>query len=190
LGAQQEEQVMVDGLAGSPKEGTLRLYILRHATAQDRGPGISEAARQLTPEGRLELKTVLRLARGASVRLDAILTSPWTRALDSAQTAATALKCDQVIETRALLPDGQPAQVLREVRAAAASKAKTKAKKAILVAGHEPQLSRLVAFLLEAPLAIDFKKGGLVRIDIEEKEGPPRGVLKWMITPRVARGKA
>jgi phosphohistidine phosphatase len=158
----------------------LRVYILRHAAAEAHGPGVPDAQRQLTPEGKQELKAVLKQARSAGVAPEAILTSPWARALESARMAGKTLQCGRVVETRALLPDIPPAQVLREIRA-------IRNAKEVMVVGHEPQLSRLAAFLLEAPLAVDLKKGALLRIDIQEKEGPPRGVLKWMLTPRLAR---
>jgi phosphohistidine phosphatase SixA len=130
------------------------------------------------------LRAVLKRARAAGVSPEAILTSPWSRALDTARMAGHALQCGRVVETRALLPDIPPAQVLREIRAIRIAKRNAKE---VIVAGHEPQLSRLAAFLLEAPVAVDLKKGSLLRIDIQEKEGPPRGVLKWMLTPRLAR---
>jgi phosphohistidine phosphatase len=158
----------------------LKVYILRHATAEPRGQAAPEAQRQLTPEGKLELKAVLKRAHAAGVAPETILTSPWLRALETAQMAGKALRCERIVETRVLLPDIPPARVLKEIRA-------IRHAKEVMVAGHEPQLSRLAAFLLEAPLALDLKKGALMRIDIQEKEGPPRGVLKWMLTPRLAR---
>jgi phosphohistidine phosphatase len=160
----------------------LKVYILRHATAEIRGPSLPDSQRQLTAEGRQELKAVLRQASAAGVSPETILTSPWSRALETARMAGKALHCERLVETRSLLPDVAPAQVLREIRALAKAKE-------VMVAGHEPQLSRLAAFLLEAPVALDLKKGALLRIDIEEKDGPPRGVLKWMLTPRLAGGK-
>lgn len=160
----------------------MRVYILRHATAEPRGSGIPEAERELTAGGKQELKAVLRQASAAGVSPETILTSPWSRALETARMAGKALHCERVVQTKTLLPDIPPAQVLREIRTL------LKAKE-VMVAGHEPQLSRLAAFLLEAPLAVDLKKGALLRIDIEEKDGPPRGVLKWMLTPRLAGGK-
>ncbi len=158
----------------------MRVYILRHATAEARGPGVPDAQRQLTPEGKQELKAVLKQAHAAAVAPEAILTSPWSRAIETAQMAGKVLHCERVVETRALLPDAPPAEVLKEIRA-------IRNANQVMVAGHEPQLSRLAAFLLEAPLALDLKKGALLRIDIQEKQGPPRGVLKWMLTPRLAR---
>lgn len=160
----------------------MRVYILRHATAELRGPGLPDSQRQLTTEGKQELKAVLRQASAAGVLPETILTSPWARALETARMAGKALRCERVVETRTLLPGVAPAQVLREIRALPKVKQ-------VMVAGHEPQLSRLVAFLLEAPVSVDLKKGALLRIDIEEEDGPPRGVLKWMLTPRLAGGK-
>lgn len=161
----------------------MRVYILRHATAEIGGPSVPDPRRQLTPEGKKELKPVLEQARAVGVSPEAILTSPWPRALETARMAGKALQCGRVIETEVLLPDVPPAQVLREIRA-------VKKATEVMVVGHEPQLSRLAAFLLEAPLAVDLKKGALMRIDIKEKQGPPRGVLKWMLTPRLSRRSA
>jgi phosphohistidine phosphatase SixA len=56
----------------------------------------------------------------------------------------------------------------------------------VLAAGHEPHLGRLITFLLEAAVVVDLKKGALVRIATKATHGPPRGVLKGMITPKLA----
>ena len=90
--------------------------------------------------------------------------------------------CQQVIETKSLLPDVLPSHIWSEIRS-------LRPLKEIMVVGHEPHLSRLAAFLLEAPVAIDMKKAALLRIEVQDREGPPRGVLKWMLTPKLAGGK-
>jgi phosphohistidine phosphatase len=160
----------------------MKICILRHAEAEPRGPGAAEAARKLTAEGKHELRAVLRLARDAGVEPDVILASPWTRALETALAARDALGTQQVVETKSLLPDVLPAHIWGEIRS-------LRPLKEIMVVGHEPHLSRLAAFLLEAPVAIDMKKAAMIRIDVQEREGPPRGVLKWMLTPKLASGK-
>jgi phosphohistidine phosphatase len=157
----------------------MKIYIVRHAEAEPRAPGGAEGARNLTPDGKRELRAVLRLARDAGVEPDVILSSPWTRAQETALAARDALGTKQVIETKALLPDVLPTHIWGEIRS-------LRPLKAIMVVGHEPHLSRFAAFLLEAPLAIDMKKSAIVRIDVQEREGPPRGVLKWMLTPKLA----
>ena len=160
----------------------MKICILRHAEAEPRGPGVADAARKLTANGKRELRAVLKAARGAGVEPEAILTSPWKRALETATAARDVLGCDNFMETKALLPDVLPSHIWEEIRA-------LRPLKEIMLVGHEPHVSRLAAFLLEAPVAIAFKKGGMLRIEVQDKEGPPRGVLKWMLTPKLAGGK-
>jgi phosphohistidine phosphatase len=157
----------------------MKIYILRHAEAEVRGPGIAEGARKLTPEGKRELRAVLRVAHEAGVEPDVILASPWIRAIETATAARDAFGTKQVIETKSLLPDIAASHIWGEIRS-------LRPVEEIMVVGHEPHLSRLAAFLLEAPLAIDMKKAAIIRIDVQEREGPPRGVLKWMLTPKLA----
>lgn len=160
----------------------MKICILRHAEAEPRGPSVAEAERKLTPNGKRQLRAVLKQAIEAGVDPEVILSSPWTRAVETAMAAHEAFACEQVIETKSLLPGVQPAQIWSEIRS-------IRPLKEIMVVGHEPHLSRFAAFLLEAPVAIDLKKAGLIRIEVQDREGPPRGVLKWMLTPKLARRK-
>jgi phosphohistidine phosphatase len=161
----------------------VKIYLLRHGTAEPRGPGVPEATRALTPEGKVEIRAVARQAsETAKIAPDLILSSPFTRALETARIAGKAVGCTKIIETKSLLPDLAPTQIWNEIR-------EHRDVKELLVAGHEPHLSRFAAFLLEAPVAVDMKKGALLRIDVQDREGPPRGVLKWMLTPRLSGAK-
>ena len=59
--------------------------------------------------------------------------------------------------------------------------------KSILLAGHEPLLSGIAAYLLGVPeLAIDFKKGALLRLDVDASAREPHGTLEWLLTPKLA----
>jgi phosphohistidine phosphatase len=160
----------------------MNIYLLRHGTAEDREVGKPDASRALTKEGRRELRAVLHLARMAGVKPGVILTSPLRRAVETARVASAELQCDKVLEIKELTPDTPPPQLWRAIRA-------HRSDRELVLAGHEPQLTRLAAFLLEAPLAIDLKKGALVKIAVQDSQGPPRGVLKWMLTPKLAGGK-
>ncbi len=45
----------------------------------------------------------------------------------------------------------------------------------------------LIGFLLGAPqLAVDVKKSSITRIDVESFGMNPHGVLRWMLTPKIA----
>lgn len=159
----------------------MEIYILRHGIAENQRPGHSDAERSLTGEGRDKLRLVLGRAREAEVLPSLILTSPLIRAVQTAEIAGEILGYQQkIIRTEALLPSSAPHEVWEEIRG-------RRNETGLLLAGHEPQLSQLVAFLLgTAALQVDMKKGALVRIDVDQFSGNPRGVLKWMLTPKLA----
>lgn len=59
---------------------------------------------------------------------------------------------------------------------------------AVLLAGHEPLMANLAAYLLNAPgLRVDMKKSAMVRIDMAAFGPVPRGVLRWMIVPKLVK---
>jgi phosphohistidine phosphatase len=127
-----------------------------------------------------KLRIVLRRARQAGVSPAVILTSPYTRAEETAETAAKILGCRRkLIITKALLPSSSPDRVWKEISVIDAP--------SVLIAGHEPLLSQFVAFLLNCPaFQVDLKKGTLVRLDVSSSAPRPNGILKWMLTPRLA----
>jgi len=159
----------------------MEIYLLRHAIAENARPGQPDAERALTAEGRDKLRRVLKCARAAGVKPSAILSSPYRRALETAAAAKEALGCEGEVErTQALVPDASPHDVWEEIRS-------RKSESGILLAGHEPHMSALAAFLLGAPaLQVDMKKAALVRVDCDRFGPQPQGILKWMITPGTA----
>jgi phosphohistidine phosphatase len=159
----------------------MQIYLLRHAIAEEGVPGQSDAERALVPEGRKKLKEVLRLARQADTAVSLILTSPYRRARETADMVADLLANEaELLESGALSPEGKPDAVWTEVRA-------HKSVDSVLLVSHEPLLSQTAAFLLNCPaLHVDFKKGALMRIDVESFGPQPQGTLRWMVTPRLA----
>jgi len=159
----------------------MQIYLLRHAIAEVAQPGQSDADRALTVEGKDKLRRVLRRAKAAGAHPSTIVSSPLRRALETAAVAAEALDYEGKIgEWRALLPEVSPYDLWEEIR-------RHGEEAAILLAGHQPQMSAMTAFLLGAPaLEVDMKKAALVRIDCDRMAREPKGVLKWMLTPAVS----
>jgi phosphohistidine phosphatase len=159
----------------------MQVYLLRHGIAENVRPGQPDAERALTAEGREKLRRVLKRARAAGVKPDAILASPYRRALETAVVAAEALGYTSEIERmQALVPEASPYDAWEEIRA-------RRPDASVLLASHEPLMSSLAALLLGCPaLQVDMKKAALVRIDCDRFGAQPRGVLKWMLTPATA----
>ncbi|HEU0139290.1 MAG TPA: histidine phosphatase family protein [Bryobacteraceae bacterium] len=162
-------------------EPPMEVYLLRHGIAENGKPGSRDADRALTPEGKDKLRETIAVAGRAGLAPSLILTSPYRRAVETARIAAERLKYkNEPLVSDAFLPDSTPDQAWNEIRL-------HKDADQLLIAGHEPLLGYLTAYLLGAPsIDVDFKKGAIVRVDLDRFGPHPRGTLKWMLTPKLA----
>lgn len=159
----------------------MEIYLLRHGIAEDAPAGKKDAERALTAEGRKKLRQVLKRAQAAGVAPGMILTSPYLRARQTAEMAKAQLAPQALVaETRALTPMARPEEAWDEIRIYGDHAQ-------VLVSSHEPLCGLLAGHLLRAPaLEVDFKKGALMRVDVESAAPRPRGVLKWMLCPKLS----
>jgi phosphohistidine phosphatase len=160
----------------------MQIYLVRHGIAESISSG-SDADRDLTEEGRKKLRDVLKTAARAGVAPSLVISSPYRRAVATARIAIDLLDSNSdLVESRALVPDGDVRNVWQEVRT-------YRDQDSLMLVGHEPLFSSLGAYLLGFPdLAIDFKKGALLAIEVNSFGPHPRGILKWMLTARLANG--
>jgi phosphohistidine phosphatase len=158
------------------------LYIVRHAIAAERGPEWpDDAKRPLTDRGIDRFKEVVDGLVWLDVHVDTVLTSPLTRAKQTAQYLASGLPSKPpVTVVDALAPGHVPAEIMEKVADAA------QGLKRIAVVGHEPDLGELTAWLLGARRAIPMKKGGACRIDLDAFSDR-HGTLVWHLPPKALR---
>jgi phosphohistidine phosphatase len=135
----------------------------------------------LTDEGKDELRRVFGLAKHAQVKPELVLASPYVRATETARLAAQELELEQSHSlAEALVPESTPADLWNEVRTHAAD--------SVLVVSHEPLLSATIAWVLGSSKEIvNFPPGGLIAIEFVSAGPIPVGLLRWMITPELAR---
>lgn len=161
----------------------MQVYLLRHGIAEE-GAGKEDASRALTPEGRKKLQQVLRAAVKAEVAPSLIVSSPLKRAVQTAAIAKSAFGYGgAVVQSAALAPNATPEQVWKELRL-------HQEQPAVLLVGHNPLFSDLARYLLDSPhLRLDFKKGAMMRVDIERITTPPAGILRWYLTAKLSVSK-
>ena len=163
----------------------MQVYLLRHGVAEDARPGVNDADRALTPEGKQKLREILRVAAAAEVLPTLLLSSPLKRALQTAEVAKEILgsKTD-IVRSKALMPGSTVDQTWDEIRT-------HRDEAQILLVGHEPLFSHLSAFLLGTPsLKIDFKKGAILRVDFESFPPQPHGLLRWYVTAKLCLNRS
>ena len=158
----------------------MELYLFRHGIAEDAPPGASDSSRALTSQGRDRSAAVARMARKAGVTPSLIASSPYLRAMQTAEVAAKEFSWKRdILPLPSLVPHGTPEAVWTDLRG-------LRDETAIILAGHEPLMASLAAYLLNAPgLTIDMKKSAMLRIDLAGSGAVPRGVLRWMIVPKL-----
>ncbi|MFN3198123.1 MAG: SixA phosphatase family protein [Bradymonadia bacterium] len=155
----------------------MHVYLIRHAIAEPRLPGASDAERALTYEGRVRFEQGVRGLACMEIAFDAVYHSPWRRAVQTAELLAP------------LHPEG--ARHTLDALAAPPGPALFEAIEGAHVAlvGHEPWMSDLAAQLCLGPRALGgaflFKKGGVAWL-----EGQPRPggmVLRGFMPPKALR---
>jgi phosphohistidine phosphatase len=159
----------------------MKIYILRHGEAVDAEEvGGGDAARTLTAKGE---KTSREAARGMlklEIRPEAIWTSPYPRAAQTARLTAETLgfkgRCEPLA---ALEPGADPAAVAGLLEADFKNEA-------IMIVGHNPDLEDLIQYLISesGQARVALKKGGLALV---EADRPPRqgsATLVGLFTPR------
>lgn len=155
--------------------GTARqLWFLRHADAEPHGAR-ADSERRLTPRGERQARLAgVALAR-AGVSFQAVLVSPKVRARQTAELAAGEWG-EQATAPRTHAPLAGGFDAAQALDALAGTGADAR----VLLVGHEPDLSTVVAELTGA--RIDLKKGGLAVVRLEG--GARGGELVVLLRPR------
>ena len=161
----------------------MNLYLLRHAPAVERGVPSSrvDSKRPLTPEGEKKMRSIAEAMHRLELEFDLILTSPFLRARQTAVIVAEVLQAQDRLRLSAhLAADGRPSRLIEEIQQL------TPPPGNLLLVGHEPYLSHLTSRLLAGDnrLEIEFKKGGLCKLEIISLAYDRCARLSWLLTPR------
>ncbi len=173
----------------------MKLLVIRHAPAEDRevfaSTGEPDEARPLTDYGRKKMR---KAAQGLNVvmpYIDVLATSPLARCMETAQIISDAYSGLEILEAPVLAPGHTPEKVLTWLKT-------QKKHGSVAIIGHEPELSRIVSWLLtgrKKPIT-DFKKGAACLLNFSgtasTKMAHGKAQLSWMLSPsqlRALRGR-
>ena len=157
----------------------MKILLVRHAAALARGtPGVLDAERPLTSTGTAAFRVAARGLARILGQVDVFVTSPLTRARETAEIAAIAFRRPEPVVEIALAG--------KSLDAAIAALTVHRHETTVAVVGHEPMLRALLARMLGAPDAerFAFRKGAAALVALPD--GPAAtGNLLWFLTPRV-----
>lgn len=162
----------------------MQLYVVRHGIAIDREDPKSppDPERFLTEEGLEKTKRIAERIASVSPSPDLLLSSPYVRAMQTAEIFAAALEYpkQKIRRTDLLLPGAEPTLFFREI-------AKDKHSSSVFIFGHAPHLNELIATGLGSKRNLtSLKKAGVALIELK-RVSPPSGELIWLATPKLLR---
>ena len=162
----------------------MQIYVVRHGIAIDReDPKCPpDPERYLTEEGIEKTKKVAAGVAALSGSADLLLSSPYVRAMQTAEIFAAVLDYSKqkIRRNDLLLPGADPTLFFREL-------AKDKQTATLFVFGHAPHLDELIATALGSKHHItSLKKAGVALLELK-RVSPPSGELVWLATPKLFR---
>jgi phosphohistidine phosphatase SixA len=134
----------------------------------------SDDVRPLSKKGRDQAARMAAFLVRVGVEPDRIVSSPKTRAIETARPVADALGLEVDVDQRLAEAFG-----LAEIERLLADLGDPERP---MLVGHDPDFSSLVAALCHAP-SVPVRKGALVRIDAPRPLCPGCGTLRWLVPP-------
>ncbi len=166
----------------------MKLYILRHAIATERGLTDSgpDSERPLTEKGAKKMRRIAKAMKNMEISFDVILSSPFRRAKETAEIVAKEFHYENLLKFSSHLKvGGDPAALISEIN--------TRYKKfdSILLVGHEPSLSGLISMLVSGKnsLTITMKKGGICKLSVVTLHYGRCATLEWLMAPAQILGE-
>jgi phosphohistidine phosphatase len=161
----------------------MHLYLIRHGVAIDRDDPKCppDPERPLTPKGIKKTEAAAHGFAATEVRPDAVLTSPWLRALQTAEIFCDAMgiSSKKIKQVNALKGTSAPSDLFLEL-------AKLRAKE-VLCFGHEPHLHLVIGQVLHTGKRItELKKSGIACLYLEHVS-PPQGQLLALYPAKTLR---
>jgi phosphohistidine phosphatase len=162
----------------------MTLLFLRHALAEERHNGVDHPDRRLTNIGIRQARAMGSFAQRQTLGVQAILSSPYRRARETADHFASRLEKPPSIEIVPWLEiytasESTVAEILTITRAGCIT----------VLVGHEPDFSLIIGLLLGMkPAAIKIRKASLTYLTCVNPE-MRQFQLKWSITPDLLQSK-
>jgi phosphohistidine phosphatase len=158
------------------------LYVMRHAEAVEGSDILQDEWRYLTEKGRSAAEKTSSLIAKIGPKPRLTITSPLTRAVQTAEIAAgKACRKNVVVASALLMPGGDIGELVTHLKSCRDAKR-------VMLVGHEPQLGLLVAALLGRDgETISLKKGACVTLKLDTgTNDKPAGFL-WYLAPGMKR---
>lgn len=163
----------------------MKLYLMRHGLAIERGIYIEDGDRPLTVLGKKKTTQVGEYLQELGLEFDLIVTSPLVRAQQTAEILHQQSLGKDLSISPHLAPEGDLSQFLAGLSAYAKPKA------SLIAVGHQPDLGNWAELLIYGQVkeAIVLKKAGIIGLQLPDiGEAIAASQLFWLTSPKLLGG--
>jgi len=158
---------------------------MRHGVAETKESfaetGKDDSLRPLTKEGQWKVKQATKGLRRLVPSIDAIATSPFTRAVRTAEILGDEYSGASIEQLDALTPGSSERKLMTWLR-------QRDPDARVAVVGHNPYLASLVSWLVTGEAVeerIELRKGGVCLLQFDGAPRMGEALLVWSLTPAI-----
>jgi phosphohistidine phosphatase len=163
----------------------MNIYLVRHGEAGPSGGTVlRDADRRLTSRGEDDARLIGRVLARAKSNVTVLLSSPLTRALQTAELIGSAFPGMPAVRPTENLSPGFRSRSLFDELVALGETAD------VVVVGHQPDLGNFIAYLMDVPAhgAVALPTGAAAKVVVGGGNPPADAHLEWLVTPSLLRG--
>ena len=155
----------------------MNIFLIRHGKAEPESPEINDIDRELTKEGISIIKRSVGFWKNGIVSFDIIITSPFKRAVQTAEIIAELMNYkNDLIKDSALSPGSSIRSVLQLAEVLNGEN--------IAFVGHQPDMSYHISSLVcNSQLNLKFSPVSIAKVSFDGKPKPGKGVLEFLLPP-------
>lgn len=162
----------------------MKLLIVRHADAGDAvefaRTGKPDDQRPLSGKGREQMTEAAAGLKELVPSADLVVTSPYVRAVQTAEIVKAAYGKVAEETTRTLEPEVPPGEFEEWLR-------EHDMHETVIAVGHEPHLSTLATYFMcgSEDSRLEMKKGGACLLVFDQRAKRGAGTLRWLMGPKL-----
>ncbi|BAQ62872.1 phosphohistidine phosphatase SixA [Geminocystis sp. NIES-3708] len=147
----------------------MKIYLIRHGIAESRNIEQNDPERILTGRGITKTQKVAQKLSNLEVKFDVIISSPYTRAKETAIILQQAKLTSEIIEHSALEPEGNILEWISWLQNFNCNQ-----NSSIALVGHQPNLGNWTELLVWGQIhgKLILKKAGIIGLDLLDLSNP------------------
>jgi len=155
----------------------MNIFLIRHGKAEAASQTKKDIDRELTEEGKNIIKRSVGFWKNGIISFDFIITSPFKRAVQTAEIIAELMNYkNDIIKDSALFPGCNTRSIIELAEVLNGDN--------IAFVGHQPDMSYHISSLVcNSQLNLKFSPASIAKVSFKGNPNPGKGILEFLLPP-------